>query len=215
MTATGLKSLLQTGADELGIALDATQQEQLLRLLTELADWNTRINLTAIRDPEDMVRKHLLDSLSMQPYLHGQTVADVGSGAGFPGLPLAVVNPSRRFALVESTGKKSRFIQHAIEMLQLPNAEAVNVRAEAWWPPQAFDTVISRALGNLRDFVRFSGHLCAPHGRLLAMKGRHPGDEMKALPREWQVETTHVLRVPGLDADRHLVVLTRRDRDRE
>lgn len=210
MTAAVLDDLLRNGAQEMGLPLDSVQRELLLKYIAELADWNTRINLTAIRDPEDMVRKHLLDSLSIQPYLHGQTIADIGSGAGLPAIPLAILNPSRRFFPVESITKKARFISHAVEALGLTNVEVVNARAEAWKPAQRCDTVTARALSSLADFVRFAGHLCAPDGCLLAMKGQHPREEIDALPKSWKVAAVHPLKVPGLDAERHLVELRRR-----
>jgi 16S rRNA (guanine527-N7)-methyltransferase len=212
-----LRELLETGAAELGVALDARQVAQLLTLVRELSDWSARFNLTAIREPGDIVRKHLLDSLSVLPHLNGRTVADVGSGAGFPGLVLAIADPprasadpGRAFTLIEATGKKVRFIEHAIGHLGLRNAVAVHSRAESWKPAALFDCVLARALASLADFVRFAGHLAGPAGRLLAMKGQLPEEELRELPRGWQVAETRVLRVPGLDAARHLVVLQRR-----
>ena len=147
MAGDPLKARLVAGAQELGIALDAVQAAALMRLLTELREWNTRFNLTAIREPVDMVDKHLLDSLSIQPYLHGRRIADSGTGAGFPGLPLAVVNPRRQFTLIEATGKKVQFVRHAIEALRIENVEIVQARAETWRPRAPFDSVIARALG--------------------------------------------------------------------
>lgn len=201
---------LHAGAEQLGVALDARQRGQLLALLGELTEWNGRFNLTAIRDPGDMLRKHLLDSLSVLPHLQGRRVADVGTGAGFPGLPLAIAQPATRFTLIESTQKKARFVEHVVQQLGLPNVAVVNQRAEAYLPAAPFDTVVCRAVGKLAAFVGFAGHLCAGGGRLLAMKGRHPADEMTALPAGWQATAVHALEVPGLDAERHVVVLSRR-----
>jgi 16S rRNA (guanine527-N7)-methyltransferase len=178
-------------------------------LIVELRDWNERFNLTAITEPTDMVRKHLLDSLSLQPYLHGARIADVGTGAGFPGLPLAVINPQRQFALIEATGKKARFVRHAAEVLGLVNVEVVQARAESWRAPAPFDCVIARALGKLADFVRVAGHLCARNGRLLAMKGRRPESEMTELPARWRAVAVHDIRIPGLAAERCIVELGR------
>ena len=209
MSSAELDPLLEAGAAALGVPLTAAQREQLLRLVAELAEWNGRFNLTAIREPADMVRKHLLDSLAVQPWLSGTRVADVGTGPGFPGLPLAVINPDRRFTLVEATAKKARFVEHAARALGLANVVVVNSRAEAWKPPRPFDTVVCRALGKLHEFVRFAGHLCARNGRMLAMKGQYPEAELEAVPRGWRVVAVHRVEVPGLDAERHLVELAR------
>jgi 16S rRNA (guanine527-N7)-methyltransferase len=167
------------------------------------------MNLTAITDPADVVDKHLLDSLAVLPWLRGHSVADVGSGAGFPGLPLAVADPERRYSLIESTGKKVKFLRHAVERLELPNVDVLQGRAEALRPSQPFDSVISRALGPLSDFVRVAGHLAGRRGRLLAMKGKVPTEELKALPPGWKALAVHPIRVPGLDAERCLVELAR------
>lgn len=209
MAGDALKARLVAGAQELAIALDAVQAAALMRLLTELREWNTRFNLTAIREPADMVDKHLLDSLSIQPHLHGRRIADIGTGAGFPGLPLAVVNPRRQFTLIEATGKKVQFVRHAIETLHIDNVEIVQARAETWRPRAPFDSVIARALGKLADFIRVAGHLCARDGRMLAMKGREPTAEIEALPPGWRVCAVHELKVPGLAAARCVVELAR------
>lgn len=209
MSATELDLLLGAGASALGVPLTPEQRARLLRLIAELVEWNGRFNLTAIREPAEMVRKHLLDSLAVQPFIAGERIADVGTGPGFPGLPLAVVNPARRFTLVEATAKKARFVEHAAAALGLDNVEVVNARAEAWKPPQPFDLVVCRALGKLHEFIRFAGHLCARDGRMLAMKGQYPEAELEAVPRGWRVVAVHRLDVPGLDAERHLVELAR------
>jgi len=204
-----LAAALESGGAALGLPLAATQRDQLLRLLDELQDWNARFNLTAIRDPRDMVVKHLLDSLSVQPWLRGGRIADVGTGAGFPGLPLAIANPERHFTLIESTGKKARFVAHAAAVLGLSNVEVVNLRAEAYRPRRPFDTVLCLEVGKFGDFVRVAGHLCAPGGRLLAMKGQHPAAELGPLAKGWTLVGVHPLAVPGLDAARHVVELAR------
>jgi len=200
---------LSTGLAGLGLELAPAQRAALATLVAELADWNTRVNLTAITDPAEVVDKHLLDSLAVLPWLRGHSVADVGSGAGFPGLPLAVADPQRRYTLIESTGKKVKFLRHAIERLELPNVDVLHGRAEALKPSQPFDSVISRALGPLSDFVRVAGHLAGRRGRLLAMKGKVPAAELKALPPGWKALAVHPIRVPGLDAERCLVELAR------
>jgi 16S rRNA (guanine527-N7)-methyltransferase len=202
-------SRLAAGVSRLGIALAPAQLEALATLAAELADWNTRVNLTSIRAPEEVVDKHLLDSLAVLPLLKGTRVADVGSGAGFPGLPLAIADPDRRVTLIESTGKKVKFIRHVVGKLALANVDVIPGRAEAWRPPRPFDSVVARALGSLAEFVRVAGHLAGRGGRLLAMKGKVPEDELKALPPGWKTLAVHPVAVPGLDAERCVVELAR------
>jgi 16S rRNA (guanine527-N7)-methyltransferase len=201
------REVLTRGAAEIGIDLDAAQAESLLRLVDELELGNAQFNLTAIRDRPGMLRKHVLDSLTLAPYLRGERVADVGTGAGFPGLALAIVDPRRRFTLIEATGKKARFVAQTAERIGCSNVQVVNTRAESYRPLALFDTVAARALSSLEDFVANAGHLCAPGGRLLAMKGKLPEDEMSALPRSFRVLAVHRLHVPGLSDERHLVEL--------
>jgi 16S rRNA (guanine527-N7)-methyltransferase len=200
---------LIAGAAQLGIELTERQSQQLIRLLDELDDWNQRMNLTAIRERPAQITKHLLDSLSVQPFLHGERVLDVGTGAGFPGLPLAIVNPSKQFVLLDSTAKKLKFIEHACGLLELPNVQTVHTRAENFRPAQRFDIVVSRAVGPVEQFVKWAGHLCVGGGRLLAMKGRQPQDELAKLPSGWKLAAVHRLNVPALDEERHLVELCR------
>jgi 16S rRNA (guanine527-N7)-methyltransferase len=202
------REMLVSGARELGIDLDLTRAETLLKLVDELEQGNAQFNLTAIRDRPGMLRKHVLDSMSLQPYLRGERLADVGTGAGFPGLVLAVVNPQRRFTLIEATGKKARFVEQTAQRIGSGNVLVVNSRAESYRPFELFDTVVARALSSLADFVAYAGHLCAPDGRLLAMKGKRPDDEISALPRAFRVLAVHRLSVPGLPDERHLVELT-------
>lgn len=202
------RELLAAGARDLRVALNPTQSEALLKLMDELELGNAQFNLTAIRDRLGMLRKHVLDSLSLEPYLRGNRVADVGTGAGFPGLPLAIVNPQRSFTLIEATGKKARFAERTAQQLGCDNVEVVHERAESYRPFELFDTVTARALSSLADFAAYAGHLCAPGGRLLAMKGKRPDEEISALPKSFRVVAVHRLRVPGLDDERHLVELS-------
>jgi 16S rRNA (guanine527-N7)-methyltransferase len=202
------QELLTAGARDIGITLDERHAQALLCLVDELELGNAQFNLTAIRDRPGMLRKHVLDSLTLQPFLQGTRVADIGTGAGFPGLPLAIVNPQRRFTLVEATGKKARFVLQTAGRLNCGNVEVEHARAESYRPFELFDTVLARALSSLADFVAYAGHLCAPGGRLLAMKGRHPDEELAALPKHFRVLAVHRLRVPGLDDERHLVELS-------
>ena len=200
---------LLDGARALALELDEAQLAKLVAHLDLLDDWNARINLTAIRDRPSQLTKHLLDSLAVQPYLVGQRVADVGSGAGFPGIPLAIVEPGRQFALIESTGKKCRFLEHVRDTLGLANVEVVQSRAESYRPEVRFDTVLARAVGPLADLVKVAGSLVVGGGRLLAMKGRYPADELAAHLKGWKVAAVHPLTVPGLAEERHLVELCR------
>lgn len=195
------------GARGLGIELDPAQCAKLIQHLDLLDDWNTRMNLTAIRERPAQITKHILDSLTMVPWLRGTRVADIGSGAGFPGIPLAIVVPGVHFVLVESVGKKCRFLECVRETLQLDNVEVVQSRAEGYKPMDRFDTVIARAVGPLADLVKYAGGLVAGGGRLLAMKGRYPEDELAKKLSGWKVVAVHPLHVPGLDEERHLVEL--------
>lgn len=200
---------LSNAAAQMSISLSAAQGESLLKLLNELNDWNQRINLTAIREPQQQLSKHLLDSLSIQPYLRGRYIADIGTGAGFPGLPLAVINPDKEFLLIDSINKKLRFVEHAAAVMQLSNVSVLHTRAQDYRPVRLFDGVVSRAMGSIENFVLWCGHLCAPQGRLLAMKGRYPEEELAAVPKGWRVVAVHELKIPGLDEQRHLVELCR------
>jgi 16S rRNA (guanine527-N7)-methyltransferase len=204
------RDLLASGAKQLGLELDSARVETLLRLVDELELGNGQFNLTAIRDRPGMLRKHVLDSLTLQPYLRGERLADVGTGAGFPGLVLAIVNPERRFTLIEATGKKARFVEQTAASLGCENVLVVNSRAETYRPFELFDTVVARALSSLADFVAYAGHLCVPGGRLLAMKGKRPDEEISALPKSFRVLAVHRLQVPGLIDERHLVELVRK-----
>jgi 16S rRNA (guanine527-N7)-methyltransferase len=201
--------VLVEGASRLGVALGAAEREKLLRLLDELDVWNARMNLTAIRERPQQITKHLLDSLSLQRFLRGERVIDIGTGAGFPGLPLAMVNVSRQFTLLDSTGKKLKFIDHVCQLLELRNVTTVHSRAENYRPAVRFDIVVSRAIGPVGQFVEYSGHLCAGGGRLLAMKGRHPQAEVDQLPNGWKLAAIHPVSVPALDEQRHVVELCR------
>ena len=199
------RALLVDGATSLGLSLDAGQLDAMQKLIDEVESTNAKFNLTAIRDRLGMLQKHVLDSLTLQRFLHGQRIADVGTGPGFPGLPLAIANPGRHFALIESVAKKARFVQMTTDALECANVEVVHERAESYHPQQLFDTVTARALSSLADFVAYAGHLCAPGGRLLAMKGRSPDAEIALLPRRYRVRAVNRVKVPGLEDERHIV----------
>jgi 16S rRNA (guanine527-N7)-methyltransferase len=200
---------LTEGAAKLGISLSDDQATKLLRLLDELDDWNQRMNLTAIRERSAQITKHLLDSLSIQSHLRGSRVCDIGTGAGFPGIPLAIVNPAVQFTLVDSTAKKLKFIDHVAQLLEVSNIVTVHTRAENFRPAERFDVVVSRAVGPVEQFVKWAGHLAVGGGRLLAMKGKSPDEEVKHLPNGWKLAAIHRLEVPGLDEERHLVEICR------
>jgi 16S rRNA (guanine527-N7)-methyltransferase len=195
------------GASLLGVTLSPENADRLLRLLDELGKWNRTHNLTAITERNEMITHHLLDSLSVHADLHGETVADVGTGAGFPGLPLAVVNDSRAFTLIDSNNKKVRFVAHAARTLGLSNVTAVHTRAETPHAGKPFDTVVARAFAALPELLEKVAPLCGPHTRVLAMKGKRPDEEIAGVPARWRVIETRALAVPGLNAERHLVIL--------
>ena len=196
-------------AATLGVPLSPEAAQQLLMLTAELALWNRSYNLTAITAPEEMLTRHLLDSLAIHPDLHGTRIADVGTGAGFPGLPLARVNPARHFTLIDSSHKKIRFVQHAVQQLGLHNVSAVHARAEALHPETPFDTVVTRAFAALPQMLRTVAPLCGADTRVLAMKGRWPEAELAKLPPGWQVTASRQLKVPGLEAARCVIALAR------
>jgi 16S rRNA (guanine527-N7)-methyltransferase len=190
-----------------GLDLSDEQAAKMIAHLDLVDEWSERMNLTAIRERSQQLTKHVLDSLSVAPWLRGARVADIGSGAGFPGIPLAIARPDVHFALLDSTGKKCRFLEHVRDQLQLGNVEVVQSRAEAYRPAERFDIVLARAVGPTSDLVRNAGHLVAGGGRLLAMKGRDPADELAKKLNGWKVVAVHPLQVPGLDEERHLVEL--------
>jgi 16S rRNA (guanine527-N7)-methyltransferase len=200
---------LVSDAALLGVRLGEADATRLLTLLEELRHWNRRTNLTAITDPEQMVTHHLLDSLAISPDLTGRRVADVGTGAGFPGLPLAVANPDRHFTLIDSNAKKLRFVSHAAGLLALSNVTTLHARAESLRPEAPFETVTARALAPLPKLLEAVAPLCGPHTRVLAMKGRWPEDELAQLPAAWRLASSRILTIPGLDAARCLLVLSR------
>ena len=202
-----LRQRLDEGLDALG--LDRALAVPLLDYLALLLRWNRTYNLTAIRDPDEMVTRHLLDSLAMHPYLRPGALADLGTGPGLPGIPLAIALPQVHVTLVESNGKKARFLREAVRQLRLGNARVAESRAEALDEPAAYAQVTARALDTLAGIIAVGGHLLAPGGRLLAMKGIHPASEIAALPAGWAALALHPLAVPGLEAERHLVEVGR------
>jgi 16S rRNA (guanine527-N7)-methyltransferase len=180
----------------------------LVRFLEELHRWNQAYNLTAVREPLDMVQRHILDAYTVVPWVTGSRVVDIGTGAGLPGIPLALAQPDRQFTLLDANGKKIRFVTHVAAQLALRNVTVVQTRVEQY-AAEPFDTVVCRAFTALPDFVAGAAHLVAPGGALVAMKGRYPEQEVGALPADWQLAECAPVEVPGLIGARHILVLRR------
>ena len=202
---------LAQGAQTLGVALSPLQQEQLLAYLALLIKWNKAYNLTAVRNPDEMVSRHLLDSLSVVPFVaqYGDNWLDVGSGGGMPGIPLAILFPERCFTLLDSNGKKTRFLTQVKLELKLANLEVIHSRVEEFRPPVPFSGICSRAFSSLQDFTDWTRHLGNGDTHWLAMKGVQPDDELQALPADFRLQSCEVLRVPGCQGQRHLLILRR------
>lgn len=187
--------------------IDGVLIDRLAAYLGELARWNRTYNLTAVRDIDDMISRHVADSLSIRAFLHGERIIDIGSGAGLPGVPLALAEPGKTFVLLDSNAKKTRFLTHVTALLGMQNTDVVRSRVEDYAPAAGFDTVTCRAFATLTDICELAGHLLADGGRILAMKGRYPQKEIDALAAGWRLLDVHELRVPGAQTERHLVVL--------
>jgi 16S rRNA (guanine527-N7)-methyltransferase len=200
---------LEKGTVELGLILGHGDRNKLLQYLALLEKWNRVYNLTAIRGIGRMVSGHLLDCLSVVPYLIGTRMLDAGSGAGFPGIPVAVARPDVQVALLDSNQKKAAFLRQAVADLQLRNATVVCERAEAWHAGEKFDFIISRAFAEISEFIALTKHLLAPRGVFAAMKGAYPFEEIERLPPEFRVRQAHAITVPELDGERHLVLIER------
>jgi 16S rRNA (guanine527-N7)-methyltransferase len=204
------KAHLDAGARQIGVGLDASQLDTLWRYAHLLREHNAHVNLTSIVSPQGVLTLHMLDSLTVAPHLgEARRIIDVGTGGGFPGIPLAVAFPERSFTLIDGTQKKIRFVAGSIAALDMRNATALAARAESYAGQRNFDVVLARAVGSLAELVRDAARLLAPRGRLLAMKGRLSDAELRGVPRGWQTDVVP-LRVPGLDAERHLVTVSRR-----
>lgn len=202
-----LEQQLARGISALGLVIPSEQQQQLIAFVQLLLKWNKAYNLTAIRDPAEMVDKHLLDSLSMLPLLEAGEVIDVGTGPGLPGIPLAIVRPNQSFTLLDSNSKKTRFVTQAVMELGISNVTVVQSRAEAYKPEHPFDVVIARAFSAITELLQWVQHLCKPGTRIIAMKGQYPEGELAGWPAGFECESVEKIDIAGLQAERHAVLI--------
>ncbi|MBX3708372.1 MAG: 16S rRNA (guanine(527)-N(7))-methyltransferase RsmG [Gammaproteobacteria bacterium] len=207
MVAHSIDELLKKALQENGLNIDDAAQQKLIHYLEQIQAWNRVFNLTTITQPREMVYLHLIDSLAVQPYLVGQRMLDVGTGAGLPGIPLAIANPNQHWTLLDKNSKKTRFLTQMIAELTLPNVQVIHSRSEAFHPTQCFDSILSRAFGTLQLFAETTGHLLCPSGKLIAMKGKFPQDELAHTLEHFQVQDVTRVEIKGIDIERHIVRL--------
>lgn len=200
------EALLDKGLAKMEIVASDLQHQQILGYIALLHKWNSAFNLTAVREPTEMVRRHILDSLSINPYLHGDRIIDVGTGAGLPGIPLSIFHPDKNFFLLDSNQKKQIFVLQATKSLSLPNVQCIHSKVEAYQPAQKFSTIVTRAFASITDMVNLTTHLLADGGQFLAMMGKIP--EEVQLPTGYQIDRLVSLNVPGEEAQRHLAIVT-------
>ena len=201
---------LELGIKTLGLNCSTHQVEQLIAYLEMLQRWNKAYNLTAIREPIQMVRLHLLDSLAVHPFIKdAKDIIDVGTGPGLPGIPLAILNPDINFTLLDSNGKKTRFLFQAINDSSLANAREINQRVEKYQPEQLFDIVLSRAFSSISDMLTQCNHLVSDSGCFLAMKGKKPDSELSQIAKDYKVVDLSQINVPQVDSERHLIKITK------
>ena len=202
-----MKAKLENLLTQAQIQLTDLQKDQLIQLVQLLNKWNKAYNLTSVRDPQEMLVKHILDSIVVSPYLQGDRFIDVGTGPGLPGLPLAIINPTKQFVLLDSLGKRISFIRNAVRELGLTNVEPVLSRVEEYQPEQKFDGVLSRAFASLKDMTDWCHHLPKENRYFYALKGIHHEDEVQELDKKFEVKDVITLNVPELVGERHLIVL--------
>jgi 16S rRNA (guanine527-N7)-methyltransferase len=208
-----LRTRLESGLKAMQLELPESVVDGLLAYLAMLAKWNKVHNLTAVRDPLEMVTRHLLDSLAVVPHLTGKRIIDVGTGGGLPGIPLSLVFPDREFTLLDSNSKKTRFLVQAKAELGLDNVTVIHKRVEAFQPDQLFDCVITRAFASVADILTGSRHLLTHDGQMMAMKGEVPEQELAALPAGFHLNEVIALRVPGLEQEQRHLLRIGRDND--
>lgn len=204
---SNIKEFLQQALIDNQHDITTAMQDQLLAYLELLQKWGEVHNLTAIRNPEEMVMLHILDSLSITRFLHGNNIVDVGTGAGLPGIPLAIMHPEKHFTLVDSNNKKTRFLNQVIYELGIKNIEVIHSRSEDFHPERCFDSIITRAFASLKEMLTATAHLACHDGQFLAMKGTYPEQEIQEISEDFRVLSVHALRINGLNADRHLVCI--------
>ncbi|MBU2864206.1 16S rRNA (guanine(527)-N(7))-methyltransferase RsmG [Reinekea forsetii] len=201
------RAQLERGIAQLELPLNDEQIERLLAYHAMLVKWNKAYNLTSVRDPAQMIARHLIDSLSIVPFIKPTNLLDVGTGPGLPGMIIALINPALPVYMLDSNGKKTRFLNQVKMELKVDNAEVVHHRLESWQPGQDFNQITSRAFATLSDMVGFSRHLLSSDGRFIAMKGQYPEDEIAQLPEDIDVLAVSPIKVPGNEGERHMVEL--------
>lgn len=201
-------SLLKQALEKNHLVLDESIQQKLIQYLESMLEWNRVYNLTNITEPREMVYLHIIDSLSVNPFLNGKHMLDVGTGAGLPGIPLALINPDQTWTLLDKNSKKTRFLTQMIAELNIKNAEAIHSRSEDFHPSPCFDTIISRAFGSLELFTETTGHLLCANGVWIAMKGKYPEEEIRDISNSpFRIEQVVKLEINGMDIERHLIKL--------
>ncbi|WP_205622172.1 16S rRNA (guanine(527)-N(7))-methyltransferase RsmG [Aestuariibacter salexigens] len=209
IAASELSDSLTALLGKAGLSVNNAQKQQLVEFVQLIDKWNKAYNLTSVRDPLQMLSKHIVDSVVVSPYLHGNKFIDVGTGPGLPGIPLAILNPEKHFVLLDSLGKRVRFMRQVAHTLKLTNIEPVQSRVEQYTPEFGFDGVLSRAFASLKDMLHWCQHLVDSEGRFLALKGQFPDAEIAEIPPGFHVEKSHELTVPGQEGERHLIVITK------
>jgi 16S rRNA (guanine527-N7)-methyltransferase len=199
--------VLRGFSEKIDLSLDEEQIDQLIHYLDLLIKWNKAFNLTSVRDPDNMLYRHLIDSLSVAPCIKGNNIADVGTGPGLPGIPLSIIYPEKHFTLMDSNGKKTRFLTQCVLELNLQNVQVENLRVEAFKPSVLFDQVVSRAFSALVNMTNWCEHLLSRTGEFVAMKGQYPHQEIEDLPAHIKVKKIQALELPGNEGERHLVLL--------